>query len=495
MGFIAGLKAFTAAVLGGIGNISGAVLGGFLLGIVETFGAAYLGRPVAGRVRLRRPHPRAGVPADRASWASGWPADGRADGGGQRQRAAAGPTARARSWHACACRCSRPRSARRSGWSGPTCTGRCLGPGGGRAAGRAPGRLRLRRRPTWSLLLALVAIVYGAAAAAAGRAPAHPGRGRRPARHRPRPCCRPGHWVFTLVLVQLDVAVERVGPGAWVTIGRRRDRLAGRPRSLRDGAGRRRRPSRGHGGRRRSTLAVLRGRRAGRRSCVFLRRHRGRRPERVPRLLRRHSPPSALALSSLGVFAGLAGPFAPHRAAVAGPAGRAAAGCSPSPRPGNTFWIRVAAQAGLFVAGRARAQHRRRLGRPARPRLCRLLRHRRLRRPRSPAARLLDQRQPSASRSSSSCSWSRPWSPPSSGCCSARRRCACGATTWPSSPSASARSSASPLNNLDPLTRGPNGISSIPDPAIGGWNIGAGLSARRLGDPRQRHLLLPGCCS
>jgi len=43
MGFIAGLKAFTAAVLGGIGNIAGAVLGAFTLGILETFGAAYLG--------------------------------------------------------------------------------------------------------------------------------------------------------------------------------------------------------------------------------------------------------------------------------------------------------------------------------------------------------------------------------------------------------------------------------------------------------------------
>jgi branched-chain amino acid transport system permease protein len=43
MGFIAGLKAFTAAVLGGIGNMAGAVLGAFLLGILETFGAAYLG--------------------------------------------------------------------------------------------------------------------------------------------------------------------------------------------------------------------------------------------------------------------------------------------------------------------------------------------------------------------------------------------------------------------------------------------------------------------
>ena len=37
MGFIAGLKAFTAAVLGGIGNIRGAMLGGLLIGVVEQF--------------------------------------------------------------------------------------------------------------------------------------------------------------------------------------------------------------------------------------------------------------------------------------------------------------------------------------------------------------------------------------------------------------------------------------------------------------------------
>ena len=42
MGFIAGIKAFTAAVLGGIGNITGAVLGGFLLGMVEVMATAYL---------------------------------------------------------------------------------------------------------------------------------------------------------------------------------------------------------------------------------------------------------------------------------------------------------------------------------------------------------------------------------------------------------------------------------------------------------------------
>ena len=42
IGFIAGIKAFTAAVLGGIGSIPGAMLGGVLLGLAETFAAAYL---------------------------------------------------------------------------------------------------------------------------------------------------------------------------------------------------------------------------------------------------------------------------------------------------------------------------------------------------------------------------------------------------------------------------------------------------------------------
>ncbi len=42
MGFLAGLKAFTAAVLGGIGNIWGAVLGGLVLGVLETFATTYI---------------------------------------------------------------------------------------------------------------------------------------------------------------------------------------------------------------------------------------------------------------------------------------------------------------------------------------------------------------------------------------------------------------------------------------------------------------------
>ena len=48
MGFLPGIKAFTAAVLGGIGNLKGAMLGGLLLGLFEALGTGYLGAATNG---------------------------------------------------------------------------------------------------------------------------------------------------------------------------------------------------------------------------------------------------------------------------------------------------------------------------------------------------------------------------------------------------------------------------------------------------------------
>jgi branched-chain amino acid transport system permease protein len=48
MGFLPGLKAFTAAVFGGIGNLGGAVLGGMVLGLIEAIGSGYIGSLTGG---------------------------------------------------------------------------------------------------------------------------------------------------------------------------------------------------------------------------------------------------------------------------------------------------------------------------------------------------------------------------------------------------------------------------------------------------------------
>jgi len=48
MGFLPGLKAFTAAVFGGIGNLAGAMVGGLLLGVIEAMGAGYIGDLTGG---------------------------------------------------------------------------------------------------------------------------------------------------------------------------------------------------------------------------------------------------------------------------------------------------------------------------------------------------------------------------------------------------------------------------------------------------------------
>jgi branched-chain amino acid transport system permease protein len=48
MGFLPGLKAFTAAVFGGIGNLAGAMVGGVALGLIEALGAGYIGSLTGG---------------------------------------------------------------------------------------------------------------------------------------------------------------------------------------------------------------------------------------------------------------------------------------------------------------------------------------------------------------------------------------------------------------------------------------------------------------
>ena len=49
-GAMPGIKAFTAAVFGGIGSIPGAMVGGILMGVIETFAKAYIGTELADAI-------------------------------------------------------------------------------------------------------------------------------------------------------------------------------------------------------------------------------------------------------------------------------------------------------------------------------------------------------------------------------------------------------------------------------------------------------------
>ena len=65
LGFRFGLNSFTSAVLGGIGNLQGAVLGGIVLGLINAFSDRYLSAAVDERHRLRRADRGPRLPADR----------------------------------------------------------------------------------------------------------------------------------------------------------------------------------------------------------------------------------------------------------------------------------------------------------------------------------------------------------------------------------------------------------------------------------------------
>ena len=65
IGYTAGLRAFTAAVLGGIGSIPGAMLGGILIGLIESLGGQLHRDPLDRRHHLLDPDPRPRVPAQR----------------------------------------------------------------------------------------------------------------------------------------------------------------------------------------------------------------------------------------------------------------------------------------------------------------------------------------------------------------------------------------------------------------------------------------------
>ena len=120
-GFIPGIKAFTAAVLGGIGNIPGAMAGGLVLGILEAFAASYLSlltggvrRRVQGHVRVLGPDPDPHLPSQRAPGRGG---AGASVISGPSWRSACWPCPGS-PWRSSRARCSRSCSSRpRCSWS------------------------------------------------------------------------------------------------------------------------------------------------------------------------------------------------------------------------------------------------------------------------------------------------------------------------------------------------------------------------------------------
>ena len=63
IGFLIGLKGFTAAVIGGIGSIPGAMAGGLVLGFAESYTQGYISTTLVRPARLRDPHPVPALPA------------------------------------------------------------------------------------------------------------------------------------------------------------------------------------------------------------------------------------------------------------------------------------------------------------------------------------------------------------------------------------------------------------------------------------------------
>ena len=69
MGNLLGLKAFVAAVLGGIGSIPGAMLGGYVLGVVESLTKAYISTTITDAVVFAHPYPGSAWSSPPACWA------------------------------------------------------------------------------------------------------------------------------------------------------------------------------------------------------------------------------------------------------------------------------------------------------------------------------------------------------------------------------------------------------------------------------------------